>query len=160
MSVRAEVVDFSFSPYDAVIFFGVPETPGLVYERLIDADLVAVCSPRLLRPGPRDAADLAQHRLMELGVRNAWRELFRLAGHPELGHQPATYFEYFSPGIQSAIAGEGLAAGAGLHGDGGHRRRAAWPWPARMWCAPASRTTCRSRCANAACRPSWRFAPG
>ena len=109
LSVSTGPLEAGAAAPDAAIFYGVPATPGMVFDRVFGSELVAVCSPSLLESyGGGDLRWLGRHRLMELGVRGAWRDLLKQLDYPELAARNATYLEYFSVGIEAAISGQGV----------------------------------------------------
>ena len=110
LSVRTDLIDLAERDFDAAIFFGKPSARDTVYDLLIGDELVPVCSPKLIDPvcQPSNLAELAAFPLLELAIPDSWRNLFCSAGHPELGLNRISRFEYFTLGIQSAIAGFGI----------------------------------------------------
>jgi DNA-binding transcriptional LysR family regulator len=110
LSVRTDLVDLGHTDFDAAIFFGAPSARDTVYDLLIGDELVPVCSPKLIDPvrRPTNLTDLAAYPLLELAIPDSWRNLFGGAGHPELSLDHISRFEYFTLGIQSAIAGLGI----------------------------------------------------
>ncbi len=104
-------MDFSRDGIDIAIRHGFGRYDGLVSERLLDDELVPVCSPSLLR---RDAtlttpADLRYFPLLHDEHRHDWRLWLEAANAPEIDSSRGTVFVDSNGAIESAKAGAGVA---------------------------------------------------
>lgn len=73
-SDRAEVADIA-------VQWGTGGWPRVESRRLLEAPLIAACSPKLLKKTPlRDAADLKRHTLLHVDDHNMWRQWLAAIG--------------------------------------------------------------------------------
>ncbi len=102
---------FEESLIDAAIFARDANWPGTERTFLMNEDLVAVCSPELIRPRRQvTAADFKRHRLLHLDTRPlAWRQWLEARGLRVEQDTVGPRFELFSFIAESAIHGLGLA---------------------------------------------------
>ena len=109
--VRTEPFDFSGSDLDAAIHFGSLVWPNVVAERLIQEELVPVCSPKLkaaLRTGG-GAQELARFPLIELtAIPDAWNRWLQAAGARRQAASQGPRFEHFTMAIQASISDSGV----------------------------------------------------
>jgi LysR family glycine cleavage system transcriptional activator len=88
------------------------EWAGLRAARLFDDVLVAVCSRRLLEPGPplRRPDDLRYHVLLHTASRpHAWPDWLRAVGHPGIKPRDEISYGHFFMTLQAASEGRGVA---------------------------------------------------
>ncbi|HEX7819795.1 MAG TPA: transcriptional regulator GcvA [Sphingobium sp.] len=112
LTMNLAPVDFQRDDLDATIKLGHEETPQTVVRKLFRADLVAVCSPKLLENGPplETLGDLARHQQLHSTARPGnWGLWLAEAGIPDLHGPPPHYFESSSLAYQAAIEGVGIA---------------------------------------------------
>jgi LysR family glycine cleavage system transcriptional activator len=111
ITTRQSPVDFTTEPFDAAIFNDPSLWPGTVSQHLMDADLVAVCSPKLhAKRAIKEAADVARFPLLhKIGKPNRWGEWMAKAGvafdEPMRGHT----YQNFAMLAQAAASGLGVA---------------------------------------------------
>jgi len=104
-------VDFRRDGLDAVIRLD-EDTPHAFAHKLFSADLMAVCSPKLLAGGKplRTFEDLRHHTLLHSMVRPGnWGRLLAVAGRPNLKGAHRMQFESSSLAYQAALDGIGIA---------------------------------------------------
>ena len=127
-SIRS--VDFAREDIDVAIRVGSPpDTPaspgapridlvmttewaGLRAELLFHDVLVAVCSRRLLEPGPRLSLpdDLRHHVLLHTASRpHAWPDWLKAVGHPSVKPRGEISYGHFFMTLQAASEGRGVA---------------------------------------------------
>ena len=114
------LVEFAREGVDCGIRYGFGDWPGLLAERLFNATLTPVCSPRLLEgPEPlREPADLARHTLLHaLDDMDDWRLWLRAAGALGIDPQRGPKFELMPLALQAAISGTGVAITRGPLAD-------------------------------------------
>ena len=114
------LIDFAREGVDCGIRYGFGDWPGLLAERLFNAALTVVCSPRLLEaPEPlKEPADLARHTLLHaLDDMDNWRLWLRAAGVPGIDPQRGPKFESMPLALQAAISGTGVAISRGPLAD-------------------------------------------
>lgn len=92
-----------------------PREPGLSYEKLIDASMVVVCSPRLLETA--GSASQPWHRLPRIHDDQlagspempGWRDVFQAAGlDPDTAVERGLHFNSADHAVDAAIQGAGL----------------------------------------------------
>jgi LysR family glycine cleavage system transcriptional activator len=84
--------------------------PGLVSERLLDADLIPVCVPRLAQT-LRSPADLKDATLLRVAhARADWPLWLRAAGVAGVSAK-GPIFDYYGQALQAAVDGLGIAMG-------------------------------------------------
>lgn len=104
----------NLSDADVAICIGHGDWPGVIAHRLVDIELLPVCSPALLAgPVPlREPADLARHTLLQSSARpDYWGRW--LDAHGVEGVDPAhgLTFENVTLAYQAALQGMGVAMG-------------------------------------------------
>ena len=107
---KLEPFDFRSEDLDAAIHFGSPDWPGAVCERLLEEEVLPLCSPAFLTENPiREPADLVALPLLHTTTRpDAWKDWFAAQGIDR--HEGAgMVFEQFSTAAQAAITGLGVA---------------------------------------------------
>lgn len=119
IGVTNRLVDFAQDRVDVAVRHGLGAYEGLCAERLIDDELVPVCSPDYLRTAPpvRHPADLAAdpaegpaaHRLLHDEHRGDWALWFRAAGVPDAGADRGPVFADGNGVMEAAKAGLGVA---------------------------------------------------
>jgi LysR family glycine cleavage system transcriptional activator len=115
IGVTNRLVDFAQDRVDVAVRHGLGAYEGLCAERLIDDELVPVCSPDYLRAAPpvRHPADLAggpaAHRLLHDEHRGDWALWFRAAGVPDAGADRGPVFAHGNGVMEAAKAGLGIA---------------------------------------------------
>ncbi|PWC75768.1 transcriptional regulator GcvA [Azospirillum sp. TSH64] len=119
IGVTNRLVDFAQDRVDVAVRHGLGAYEGLCAERLIDDELVPVCSPDYLRTAPpvRHPADLAAdpaegpvaHRLLHDEHRGDWALWFRAAGVPDTGADRGPVFADGNGVMEAAKAGLGVA---------------------------------------------------
>jgi LysR family glycine cleavage system transcriptional activator len=114
------LVDFAREGVDCGVRYGFGNWPGLIAERLFNATLTPVCSPRLLEgPEPlREPADLGRHTLLHaLDNMDDWRLWLRAAGALGIDPERGLKFESLPLTLQAAISGTGVAITRGPLAD-------------------------------------------
>lgn len=112
LTMNLAAVDFQRDDLDATIKLGHENTPHSVVRKLFDADLVAVCSPRLIdSAGPfDDVSALERQTLLHSTARTRNWELWLTAtGRPDIVGARRLEFESSSLAYQAAIQGVGFA---------------------------------------------------
>jgi LysR family glycine cleavage system transcriptional activator len=113
LSTRAKPFDFDTEHFDAAIHYGSNDWPGVITEKLLGEELIAVCSPCYLAKGPRSPArlrDLSQHVLLQQTSRhNNWQEWLEKNGVQDVNPWAGPRFEHVYMVMQAAIAGLGIA---------------------------------------------------
>jgi LysR family transcriptional regulator, glycine cleavage system transcriptional activator len=116
LTATPRLIDFAREGVDCGIRYGFGDWPGLRAERLFNATLTPVCSPRLLDgPEPLEApADLARHTLLHaLDDMDDWRLWLRAAGAPNIDPQRGPKFESLPLALEAAVSGTGVAISRG-----------------------------------------------
>jgi LysR family glycine cleavage system transcriptional activator len=112
LTMNLAEVDFQRDELDATIKLGHENTSHAVVRKLFDADLVAVCSPRLLQDGRQLDSITALDGLTLLHStarpRN-WENWLAEAGHPDIVGAHQLHFESSSLAYQAAVEGVGVA---------------------------------------------------
>jgi len=109
LSTRLRPFDFNATAFDAAIHYGREDWPSVSYLKLMDEEILAVASPRVL-PQPLATAQAAlEHPLLQLESRTGdWARW--LSHHGQPGQRPpAMLFDQFATMAQAAIHGLGLA---------------------------------------------------
>jgi LysR family transcriptional regulator, glycine cleavage system transcriptional activator len=98
---------------DVALRQGVGPWPDAIAHRLIDTELLPVCSPRLLEANPlREIADLKRHTLLHSLARPAdWAAWLSAAGATDIDPEHGIRFESSSLAYQAAIEGIGCVIG-------------------------------------------------
>jgi LysR family glycine cleavage system transcriptional activator len=109
LSTRLRPFDFASTAFDAAIHYGRRDWPGVTYLKLMDEEVLAVASPRLIAQPLDHPARILDYPLMQLDSRTGdWTRWFSNLGHP-VSHPPAMLFDQFSTMAQAAAHGLGLA---------------------------------------------------
>ncbi len=106
-----QLVDFARDEVDLAVRWGRGGWPGVVQELLIAADLVPVCSPRLL-DGPRPLAtpdDLRRHTLLHQEDFQDWVEWLAAAGVDDIDARRGPVLNDFQVLLQTTVQGAGVA---------------------------------------------------
>ncbi len=114
ITTSLQPVDFARDDYDAAVLVGTgPEAwPGMRSLRLVEVDLLPVCSPALAGgPKPlRRPADLASHTLLHGAPRpDDWRRWLDFAGVDGIEPGASLTFDSLNLSLQAAIEGLGVA---------------------------------------------------
>jgi LysR family glycine cleavage system transcriptional activator len=110
ISTTNRLIDFARDGIDLAIRHGLGRYPGLLSEKLIDDDLVVVCSPNLIkRRLPRTADDLRQYPFLHDECDDDWRLWLSAAGANGIDWPAGPIFPDSKAVIEAAIAGDGLA---------------------------------------------------
>lgn len=109
LSTRLRPFDFAETAFDAAIHYGRQDWPGVSYLKLMDEEILAVASPRLLPTPPDRPEPLLDLPLLQLESRTGdWPRW--LAHHGLPGQRPpAMLFDQFAAMAQAAVHGLGLA---------------------------------------------------
>lgn len=109
LSTRLRPFDFAATAFDAAIHYGRQDWPGVSYLKLMDEQILAVASPRVLKTHPQTPADLLPYPFLQLESRTGdWSRW--LAHHGLPGKRPpAMLFDQFATMAQAAVHGLGLA---------------------------------------------------
>ena len=100
-------VDLARESVDVGIRFGYGRYPGLQVEKLMDDQLLPVCSPRLRRRAR--ALDLRRLPLLHDDSPDGWRRWLRAAGRTDVDPERGHVFTDASMMLQAAVDGEGVA---------------------------------------------------
>lgn len=108
---RSVMFLFRDTPFDAAIHYGQPTWPGTIADYLFKEDLVAVCSPDLIKSAKLMETETIQGcSLLHLTSRpDAWRNWFECAGLSGFNSMQGSRYEHFSILISAACAGLGVA---------------------------------------------------
>lgn len=112
LTTSLEAVDFSREDIDAAVRLGLDGCQGLVADRLIQNELVPVCSPEFLRMNPTlaDPRQLGQATLLHSLARpDDWSKWLRAAGLRQLDGYRGQKYESSVMIYQAAIEGHGIA---------------------------------------------------
>ena len=110
LSTRIGRVDFASEAFDAAIYFGEPDWPGVAHLRLFNETVTACLSPELAAAHPiHSVADLLRLPMLHLESRpNVWADWLAAQGHAQAGRE-GMLMDQFSMMIQAAISGLGVA---------------------------------------------------
>lgn len=111
LNASNRLVDFARDAVHLAIRHGRGRYDGLRSERLIDDDLLPVCSPEHLKSaGPiTSAADLRRHTLLHDEHRGDWRLWFHAAGFDDVDAVHGPLFTESNGAVEAAKAGLGIA---------------------------------------------------
>ncbi len=111
ISASMQHVDFAREDIDLAVRHGDGNWPDLHVTRLCAEELFPVCSPGLLKAGPKIAkvADLTRHVLIHDRDRSRWREWLAERGlaNPAIDRGPV--FDQTAHAIDAAVSGQGIA---------------------------------------------------
>lgn len=111
LNARTRPFLFDETPLDAAIHAGVATWPGTEGVFLMRENLVAVCSPALIKPrAAMGKADWQRYPLLQQSTRPyAWRDWFTSRGMQVEGDMSGPRYELYSMLAEAAIHGLGLA---------------------------------------------------
>jgi LysR family glycine cleavage system transcriptional activator len=117
IDANPQPVDLEREGIDVAVRYGPGRYPGLHVERLMDEEVLPVCSPALLARGVplREPADLAHHPLLhheQPGGDSSypdWRMWLLAAGVPEVDATRGSRFTLAGMAVQAALDGQGVA---------------------------------------------------
>ena len=113
LTTSLQPVDFSRDDYDAAIRVGedLEGQPGMTARKLVDVELIPVCSPAVAAE-LAGAADLANATLLHNAPRpDDWRRWLTFAGIDDVDAGAGPRFDSLNLSIQAAIGGVGVAIG-------------------------------------------------
>lgn len=110
LATRIKRFDFASEVFDAAIYYGEADWPGVTHLKLFDERATACASPEFMaRARLETPADLADHPLLYLESRpDAWGDWFR-AHDVDTPFGGGMMVDQFSMMIQAAISGIGIA---------------------------------------------------
>ncbi|MEZ5797483.1 MAG: LysR family transcriptional regulator [Paracoccaceae bacterium] len=109
LSTRLRPFVFTETAFDAAIHYGRQDWPDVSYLKLMDEEILAVASPRLLARPLSSAAQILDLPLMQLDSRSGdWGRWLAHHGMPQ-HRPPAMLFDQFSTMAQAAVHGLGVA---------------------------------------------------
>lgn len=111
LTTSLENIDFDREDVDGAIRLGDGERPGLVADKLVDNELVPVCSPALVKTlGLREAGDLARAPLLHsLARADDWRLWSQAAGLDPAITETGPKFQSSALSYEAAALGQGVA---------------------------------------------------
>ena len=111
ISASQRLVDFAHDGVDFAVRHGLGRYPGLKSERLLDDDLVPVCSPQCVsEEAPLSVPDdLARHTLLHDEYRDDWRLWLEAVGATAVDVESGPVFTDSNGAIQAALLGKGVA---------------------------------------------------
>jgi LysR family glycine cleavage system transcriptional activator len=113
LTTSVEPVDFSKDDLDCAIRLGNGDWPGVNVRRLVSNIIVPVCSPQLLKSGPKlkTPADLRKFQLLHAIARpDDWKEWLTAAGIADgVDYRSGQAYESSAMVYTAAIAGHGVA---------------------------------------------------
>ncbi len=109
MAARLTPVDFDVDPFDVAIQRSQHRRDGAQHLHLLDEELIAVASPRLIGAGLRDEDMLRLPLLQEAARPTLWLDWFRAAGLDPRTALRGARFDHFDMVLDAAEAGLGVA---------------------------------------------------
>jgi LysR family glycine cleavage system transcriptional activator len=111
ISASLHHVDFAREDVDLAVRHGDGRITGLHVTQLCVEELVAVCSPKLLRgrSGLRKPADLARHTLIHVNDSSDWVKWIDSAGVRNVDPTRGPKFNQASMALDAAVDGQGVA---------------------------------------------------
>lgn len=111
LSARTRPYLFSETPFDAAIHAGQSLWPGTETQYLMNENLVAVCSPKLISPRKTlKQSDWGAYTLLHPATRPyAWRQWFESKGVNITGDMSGPRYELFSMQVAAAVQCMGIA---------------------------------------------------
>jgi LysR family transcriptional regulator, glycine cleavage system transcriptional activator len=111
LTTRQHPADFSIEPFDAAVFHETTNWPKTIAHHLMDADMLAVCSPKLkARDAIKTPPDLANFPLLHMmATPGRWAESMAEAGVTLNGPLHGHAYQNFAMLAQAAIDGLGIA---------------------------------------------------
>lgn len=111
LSTRAKPFDFNSEPFDAAIYYGGKDWPGVVSEKLVGEELLVVCSEDYLHQqgGTGSVHDIGRYVLLQQTSRQTrWQEWMDRNGVHGPNALTGLRFEHLYMVMQAAIAGLGV----------------------------------------------------
>ncbi|MES2949330.1 MAG: transcriptional regulator GcvA [Pseudomonadota bacterium] len=110
LDANLDLVNLHNTGIDLAFRYGPGQWPGVFAERLMQEEMLAVCSP-LYRRGklPARPRDLLKHPLLRDESAHAWQAWFRAAGVDGAVPAPAAAFSDAGLLLQAVLAGQGVA---------------------------------------------------
>ncbi|STO53677.1 DNA-binding transcriptional activator GcvA [Canicola haemoglobinophilus] len=94
---------------DIAIYYGKGNWDGLQAEKLADANLLLLASPKLLQQQPvTQEKDLHAHTLIHIHTRDNWRNMAQLLKIEDLDIQHGPLFSHTFMALQAAVHGQGI----------------------------------------------------
>ena len=94
---------------DIAIYYGKGNWDGLQAEKLADANLLLLASPKLLQQQPvTQEKDLLAHTLIHIHTRDNWRNMAQLLKIEDLDIQHGPLFSHTFMALQAAVHGQGI----------------------------------------------------
>ncbi|MBN6710511.1 transcriptional regulator GcvA [Haemophilus haemoglobinophilus] len=94
---------------DIAIYYGKGNWDGLQAEKLADANLLLLASPKLLQQQPvTQEKDLLAHTLIHIHTRDNWRNMAQLLKVEDLDIQHGPLFSHTFMALQAAVHGQGI----------------------------------------------------
>ncbi len=111
ITTSGKAVDFARVNVDLAIRYGSGNWSDLSAERLMTEEVFPVCSPELLRSGPRlkCPADLKNHTLLHDDMRIDWRMWLMAAGVSDVDADKGPGYDHSNLVLQAAEQGDGVA---------------------------------------------------
>jgi LysR family transcriptional regulator, glycine cleavage system transcriptional activator len=111
LTTRQLPSSFSIESFDAAVFHDTHNWPGTIAHHLMDAEMVAVCSPKLnAKRAIKTLADIANFPLLhQNALPGRWAELIAATGAMLNGPLPGHTYQNFAMLAQAAVAGLGIA---------------------------------------------------
>lgn len=110
MGVRTETFSFEASHFEAAIHYGKPTWQGTSSDYLFGEEVVAVCSPDLLKKAVKSPRDLLRYPLLHSTTRpDAWTQWFAALGVEDTATMQGIRYELHTMLFAAAAAGLGIA---------------------------------------------------
>jgi LysR family glycine cleavage system transcriptional activator len=112
ISATSRLVDFARDRIDLAIRHGLGRYPGLLSDKILDDDLIAVCSPLVVKRKKQQihsADDLRQFAFLHDEHDDDWRLWLSAAGVKDADWAAGPILPNSKAVIEAAVAGEGLA---------------------------------------------------
>jgi LysR family glycine cleavage system transcriptional activator len=102
--------------YDVALRYGTGDWLGFTSQRIAPEECFPVCSPQLLKSGPRlrTPEDLRHHTVIRSGshlLGDEWSQWLERAGLKKLGFADEIMFDFLFASVQAAISGLGVVMG-------------------------------------------------
>jgi LysR family glycine cleavage system transcriptional activator len=114
VTIGAPPVDFSQYNFDIAVAFGGEATPNLLRQPWLTYNIIAVCSPALVRDGSLSSyEDLARHSLLhdealKIQDRIDWKVWLDLMGGVKFDTDRGVHFSHATHAYQMAVDGHGV----------------------------------------------------
>ena len=111
LTTRQQPTDFAIEPFDVAIFHDSTNWPGTIAHHLIDAEMVAICSPKLnAKRAIKTTADIVKFPLLhQMAQPRRWAQVIASKGVILDGQLAGHTYQNFSMLAQAAVAGLGIA---------------------------------------------------